>query len=459
MVERLAGLAHLAGRVRDGAVSPTELVQESLRRIEASHADLNAVVSVDADRALDEAAGHPRTGALAGLPLLVKDMARCRGSRTTFGSPLFVDAPPDEIDDIVVARLRAAGAIVVGRTNTPAFGHAPFTTNVVFGPTRNPWNLERSPGGSSGGSTAALIAGLAPLATASDGGGSVRIPSSCCGLVGYKPTMGAIGRNVLPRWLEFSTQGVAGRTVADVVHEANVTLGAAPGDWVSVPAGTVDPEPTMPRMVFTCRSFRADVDPVVEAAVVAAVQSLAADGVEVVEVDPPSDPGSVFDWFVMSSAELAQSLGDVRDQWEAFEPSLAAMLTFGEQVSAADYIAAQRRRHEIGARIDAVVGSDAVLVLPTLNVRSWAPEGPVPSDAGSVVDDPTIATNTPELNATGHPAVSVPVGFDEAGVPIGMQVVAPRFRDGLALGVAARLEQIRPWPTVAGGYEPFPGLS
>ena len=201
---------------------------------------------VRAEEALAEAAAHPRTGALAGLPLLVKDMARCAGMRTTMGSPLFADAPPDTVDDIVVARLRAAGAIVVGRSNSPAFGHAAFTTNALFGPTRNPWNPERSPGGSSGGSAAALAAGLTPLATTSDGGGSVRIPASCCGLVGYKPTMGAIGRNIVPRWLGFSTQGTTGRTVADVVLEASVTHGPAVGDVFSLPKGAASFQPVRP---------------------------------------------------------------------------------------------------------------------------------------------------------------------------------------------------------------------
>ena len=187
-------LAALAKAVRDGDLDPVDLVDESLRRIEASADVLNSVVAVRVDEARVEARQSSRHGALAGLPLLVKDVARCAGMRTTFGSALFADAPVDDVDDVVVARLRAAGAIVVGRTNSPAFGHAGFTANGLYGATTNPWNAERSPGGSSGGSAAALIAALAPLATTSDGGGSVRIPASCCGLVGYKTTMGAIGQ-------------------------------------------------------------------------------------------------------------------------------------------------------------------------------------------------------------------------------------------------------------------------
>jgi len=448
-------LERLAAAVRDGSVSPTDLVQESLRRIEASHDDLNAVVTLHGEEALAEAAAHPRTGALAGLPLLVKDMARCRGSRTTFGSRLFQDAPVDTVDDTVVARLRAAGAIVVGRTNSPAFGHAPSTVNLLFGATRNPWNRERSPGGSSGGSAAALIAGLTPLATTSDGGGSVRIPAAVCGLVGYKPTMGAIGRNVLPRWIEFSTQGTTGHSVADVVYEAGITHGAAAGDWVSLPKGTVDVTPTAPARVLACRTFRADVDPAIEAAYERTLAALEADGVVVERVAAPSNPDAVVDWFMMSTAELAQSLLEYRDRWDELDDSLREQVVFGASVSVDTYLSAQRRRHEVGARIDALIGDDAVLVLPTLNVQSWPPEGPPSSDAGAVVGDPTIATNTPELNATGHPAVSVPIGHDDAGVPIGLQVVAPRCRDGLALGLAATLERLQPWALAAPGYTTF----
>ena len=447
-------LEQLAQAVRDGAVSPVDLVEESFRRIDEANGALNAVVARRDDEVLTEAATHGRTGPLAGLPLLVKDMARCAGWTTTFGSSLYADAPPDEFDDIVVARLRAAGAIVVGRSNTPAFGHAPFTTNDVFGPTRNPWNLERSPGGSSGGSAAALAAGLVPLATTSDGGGSVRIPSSACGLVGWKPTMGAVGRNVLPRWLEFSTQGVAGHTVADVVLQARVIMGTAPGDWLSVPAGTAEVEPSAPARVLACRSFRAGVDPVVEAAYRSTLDALADGGIAIESVDAPSSSSDLMDWFVMAAAELAQSLGEYRDRWDGFEPSLRDQVLFGEAVTATDYLAAQRRRHELGARIDHLVGDDAVLALPTLNVQSWPPEGPVPVWLDSV-KDPTIATNTPELNASGHPAVSVPIGVDDVGVPFGLQIVGPRFRDGLALGLAQLLERVRPWPMVAPGYVPF----
>lgn len=447
--------AALAAAVREGRVDPVTLVEESLRRIEAHNGLLNAVTALRAEGALAEAAASPRRGALAGLPLLVKDLARCQGMVTTMGSTLFADAPPDDVDDVVVARLKAAGAIVIGRTNSPAFGHAPYTTNLLFGPSRNPWNPDRSPGGSSGGSAAALAAGLAPLATTSDGGGSVRIPASCCGLVGYKPTMGSIGRNVLPRWIEFSTQGASGSTVADVVLEASVTLGPAAGDFLSVPRRAVAFEPTRPQAVLATRSFRAGVDPVIDAAFEEVLHVLEGAGFPVRPVDPPVDRGVAAAWAKVASAELAESLEPFRSRWDELEPTLQYQLRYGAEVSAAEYVAAQRFRHEVTARFDDLLGDDFVLVVPTVNAASWPPEGPLPDRAGEVHDDAAIAVNTPELNFTGHPAVSVPLGRDAAGVPFGLQIVAPRFSDGLALGLAEVLEKERPWPLVAPGYTPF----
>ncbi|UDY34691.1 amidase [Dermatobacter hominis] len=449
-------LSELAHAVRSGTVTPLELVDEAIRRIEAGDGDIGAVVRLEAESARRAAADHDGAGALAGLPVLVKDMARCEGSVTTFGTTIHADAPPDDVDDAVVARLREAGAIVVGRTNSPAFGHAPFTTNLVFGATRNPWNTELSPGGSSGGSAAALAAGFVPIATTSDGGGSVRIPASLCGLVGLKPTTGSFGRNVLPRWIELSTQGVTGHTVADVTYQAEVVAGPAPGDWLSAPTAPGQFTPTRPARVLACRTFRADVDPVIEAAFEASLDALAASGLVVERIEAPCDGQSLIDWFFISSCELAHSLADERDRWDAFDDSLHEILRFGITVTTEDYLAATRRRHALGARIDDAIGAEGVLAVPTLNVQGWGPEGPTPSEAGSVEGDPTIGVNTPDLNLTGHPAVSVPMGVGDLGLPMGLQLVAPRWADGLALGVAEVLEQARPWPLLAPGYEPFP---
>lgn len=450
-------LRELATAVEQGRIDPVDLVNEAITRINDA-GELNAVVALYADEALESARRHPRTGPLAGLPFLVKDMARVKGHVTTAGSTLYADGPVDEVSDVVVERLEAAGAIILGRTNSPEFGATATTVNKVFGATRNPWNTERSSGGSSGGSAAALAAGLVPLATTSDGGGSVRGPAAACGLVGYKPSMGAIGRNVLPRWIHFSTQGTSGTSVADVITEASVTHGPARGDFLSLPKGSIDLTPRMPRRVIACRTYRADVDAEVEEAYERTLGALAADGVTVVRADAPSSNAAVWAWFVISTAELTQSLLHVRDRWTEMSDYVQAQLAFGEKVTAEQYVEAQRARHEFGARFDDLLGDDGVVVVPTANARSWPAEGPMASSAGSTENDTMIALNTTDANLTGHPAVSVPVGFDNHGVPVGFQVTAPRFGDCLALGIAERLEQIQPWQRVAHGYSEF-GLS
>jgi Asp-tRNA(Asn)/Glu-tRNA(Gln) amidotransferase A subunit family amidase len=453
-------LSELAGAVRDGKVSPRELVEESLRRIDEANPDLNAVIARRDDEARAEAdslSDERRAGPLAGVPLLVKDLSNVAGMRTTFGSPLSADAAPARTDSTIVARLRAAGAIVVGKTNTPAFGWTGYTDNQLFGATRNPWNTECSPGGSSGGSAAALAAALAPLATTTDGGGSVRIPASMCGLVGYKPSLGTIARDRAPNWITFSTSGATSATVADVVLEAEVLAGPNGGDINELPRGSVSFAATAPSRVVACRSFRADVEPAVDAAFTTTLAVLADDlGLAVEQVDDVfPDESLPLSWFVIGSAELAQALAAHEDRWDDFEPGLAGLLRFGKSVSLADYLAAQRTRYEAAATLEALLGADGVLVTPTLNVTSWSPTGPLPDCAGAVTGDPSIAVNTLELNFTGHPGVSVPMGRSPEGVPIGLQVAAPRFRDELALGVAAQLEQAQPWPLTAPGYEPF----
>jgi Asp-tRNA(Asn)/Glu-tRNA(Gln) amidotransferase A subunit family amidase len=446
-------LNELAAHVRSGSIDPLDLVNESLRRIEAS-AELNAVVAVYADEARAAAQAHNRVGALAGLPLLVKDMARVKGHVTTSGSLLYADAAPDPIDDTVVARLRAEGAIIIGRTNSPEFGATAYTSNKLFGATRNPWNPEKSPGGSSGGSTAALAAGLSPLATTSDGGGSVRGPAASCGLVGYKPTMGGIGRNVLPRWIEFSTQGTTAAQVSDVLLQADIALGAARGDFLSVPRSGIHLEPHMPSKVLACRTFRSDIDPDIEANFERTLDALAASGVVVERIDAPTDNDTIWNWFVISTAELTQSLRHEEHRWDQLSDYVQDQLRFGSRVTIDEYIAAQRKRHEVSARFDDAMGDNAVIVTPTTNARAWPAIGPLPSFAGST-NDPMITLNTPDNNFTGHPAVSVPMGLDDHGVPCGIQITAPRFVDGLALGLAEHIEKIQPWPLVAPGYSSF----
>ncbi len=447
-------LEELAAAVRSAELDPLVLVNEAYDRIERHNPDLNAVVSLKPrEEALAEARSHDRHGKVAGLPLLVKDMARAKGFRTTFGCSLFADAPIDTQDDIYVARLRDEGAIIIGKTTTPAFGHTGFTSNLVFGATGNPWNLDRSPGGSSGGSAAALIAGLTPMATTSDGGGSTRGPASACGLVGYKPSMGAIGRNFTPRWLNYSTMGVSGRTVADCNYEARIVLGAARGDVLSLPTGSIDLSLVRPTKAIIVRTLRAEVEPHIEAAMDELSAQLSSVGIAVEHVPSPVDPEAVvLAWFGSSAAELSQSLSPYREQWGELDPSLGFQLEYGTRVSAAEYIEAQRLRYEVAGRFDDLLTPGTVMITPTVNTESWLKDGPLPTAANGVTSA-GISMNTMDFNFTGHPAISVPLGHDQFNDPFGAQIIAPRFADGLAFGMAAVIEHHRGWQTVAPGYE------
>ena len=231
---RRVSVIALAEDVRAGRTGARELVTHALERIDALNATVNAFVALDESTALEQAAqidemvaAGSDPGPLAGIPIGVKDLEDAAGFVTTHGSPVFAGGAAATADSSLVARLKAAGCIVVGKTNTPELGWKGDTDNTVFGPTHNPWNLDHSPGGSSGGSAAAIASGMVPLATGSDGGGSIRIPSSCCGLSGVKPSLGRVpsGGAEPPDWQNLSTKGPMARRLADVVAALDVVVG------------------------------------------------------------------------------------------------------------------------------------------------------------------------------------------------------------------------------------------
>ena len=240
---RALSVTGLAQEVRAGERSAASLVEHALDQIAQHNPQLNAFVSVDEEQARGHAEDIDRKvaagvdpGPLAGIPLGVKDLEDAVGYVTTHGSPAFADGPASVSNSPLVARLVAAGCVVVGKTNTPELGWTSDTDNRVFGPTLNPWNLDHSPGGSSGGSAAAIASGMVPLATGSDGGGSIRIPSSCCGLSGMKPSLGRVpsGGAEAPDWHHLSTRGPMARRLADVVAALDVVVGPDPTDLRSL---------------------------------------------------------------------------------------------------------------------------------------------------------------------------------------------------------------------------------
>jgi Asp-tRNA(Asn)/Glu-tRNA(Gln) amidotransferase A subunit family amidase len=460
-------LHELAEAVRTKRVSSRELVERALERIERDDPPLNAVVRVRADEALEEAAALDESvargrdvGPLSGIPFLVKDIEDLAGLPTTFGSLLFADAPPAERDGLVPGRLRAAGAIPIGKTNTPEFAVEGFTANRLWGTTANPWSRAWSPGGSSGGSGAAVAAGLAPIATATDGGGSIRIPAAFCGLVGLKPTNGVVGRSPIPDWIDLSTDGPFATTVADLRLLLELAAGPVAGDPSALPTWSPGPG-GMPARVLAAPRFTPwgplpdEVASNFDASLRRLEDTL---GVAIDRLEPESifrtgNPDT--DWFVICATEHVSKLGRalVEAGLERMHPAVRSFLEDGLATSLDEYLAARRRRFGYVRELDELLGGDAVIATPTLASTGWTVDGWMPGPDRRGV--PAEVYNTAVQNITGHPAISLPAGVCSNGVPFGLQLTAPRFRDDLLLDAAAAWERAQPWPLVAPGYEPF----
>jgi Asp-tRNA(Asn)/Glu-tRNA(Gln) amidotransferase A subunit family amidase len=460
-------LARLAQAVRERTVSAAELTRTALDRIERLNPDLNAVTEVWAEEALaqaekvDERGGD---GPLAGLPLLVKDNADVAGKLTSYASRTMLDRPPAERSEVTVERLVAAGAIPIGRTNLPEFAFQGYTDSKLFGPARNPWGLEWSPGGSSGGSGAALAAGLAPIATAGDGGGSIRTPAAFCGLAGLKPTHGLIGRRPIPSWMDYSTQGPLSAAIEDVRLLLHVMRGPAEGDPTAAPSWQYGGG--MPRRVLATPRTRdvgplpADVEEPFRAALAVLRDDLGFDVEEIATAAlfPSVDfngSGSRDDWYATAAAEELIWLGRgwVEQHLDEFSHDFRITMEYALRLTLDDYLEVRQHRFAYAADLDRLLGDDTVLVTPTNGYAGWRPDGALPG-----TDRPAMAEgyNTGEFNMSGHPALSVPAGLSANRIPFGLQIAGPRYRDDLVLELGAAWEQARPWPAVAPGYEPFP---
>jgi amidase len=462
LLTRPAG--ELARLVREGEVSSRELTDASLRRIDELEADLNAFVHLDPDGALAAAdrmvPGDSRP--FAGVPIAIKDTAPVAGMPHRVGSDIFGDYVADR-DAFVVRRLREAGFVIVGKTNLPEFGILPVTEPRRFGPTRNPWDPERTPGGSSGGAAAAVAAGMVPLAHGSDGGGSIRIPAACCGLVGLKPSRGRVSRGP-DQGDDFLVQdGMLTRTVAETAELLDVIAGYEPGDatWAPPPkepfARQAARDPGRLRIGFTTVPAIdvAAVDPLCERAVRDAAALLESLGHEVQEVDPPwrgqdllrvftlvfGTPVALGIWFGAQAtgrepaAELVEPLS-----WTIWEGVRAR--------SSLDYLRARTRLAAASREIVALWRDYDAVVTPALARR------PVRiGEIDACSDEPwedfrrsgEFTPYTAIFNVTGQPAVSLPLFHGEDGLPLAVQVAGPPAGEGPLLALAAQLEAARPW--------------
>lgn len=448
----------LARRIRRREVSPVEVVSAVLDRIERLDPRLNAFCTrmdrqarADAQRAEDAVLRSEDLGPLHGVPVSVKDNIYVKDCRTTFGSKL-LESDVTLFDAPLVERLRAAGAILIGRTNSPEFGWKGVTDNRVFGTTRNPWNLDLTPGGSSGGAAAAVASGLGPIGIGTDGGGSLRIPASFCGLVGHKPSFGRV-----PTWPGVSVGnlrhlGGITRTVTDTALLLNVIAGPDERDAGSLPAEKVDYVSELTRGSDGARIAvspdlgYATLHPDVAAHFENGVRALDETGavVERVELDW-TDPYEC--WKVFFYGAAASRLGrGITEHGGLLDPGLRKAVEAAVQLSGLDFSDALIARDEFWQRVRTLFESYDLLVTPTLAV----PPFPVDQDNA----EPLTAEPQGELqwtqftypfNLTGQPAVSVPCGWTESGLPIGMQIVGRRFDDATVLRAARAFEMARPW--------------
>ena len=466
-MDELAGMDATAQAelVRSGQVTPLELVDAALTRIERVNPTLNAVIHLRAERARQEAAGPLPDGPLRGVPVLLKDLgARSAGDPYHCGAGFLARAGyRADHDSALVTRLRQAGCVIVGRTNVPEFGSTITTEPVAYGPTRNPWNPAHSAGGSSGGSAAAVASGMVALAHGNDGGGSIRIPASECGLVGLKPTRARVSQapDVGQSWDGATVDGVLSRTVRDTAAALDVLAGAEPGDPYPAPPLTrplreeVGADPGRLRIGVLGHPLQPGVtaDPDGSAAVAAAAALLGSLGHDVTEEHPAAlgeaEFSSHFVNLVAASlasdlavwaTELGRPIGD--DEVEAGNAVFAAIgrsLDAGRYLVTLEWFGRWRRRM-------AAWWADGfdVLVTPVLN-------GPPPPIGW--LSDPAEGTSrvigllqyTAQFNVTGQPAVSLPLHWTADGLPIGVQLVGAFGREDLLVRLAAQLEQAAPW--------------
>ncbi len=449
-------VADIAQRVRSGEQSAREVTEHAISRIEALNPTLNAFVAWDGERALEQAdaldaarAAGNDLGPLAGVPVGVKDLEAVEGFVTSFGSALHVGDSPAAADCVHVARLRAAGAVIMGKTNTPEYGHKGATDNVPFGQTVNPWSADHSPGGSSGGTGAAIASGMVPLGTGSDGGGSIRIPASLCGLSGLKTSTARvpISGQAMPGSGLLSTNGPMGRTAMDSAVALNAVVGHDGRDPLSLPhpgeswADAVR-QRELPAAVIWSPTFGfADVDTEILAGCQAAVDALEAAGTQVIHLDEifPADP--VGEWIVLWAVSRFKAQGHLlgTEGWDQLSETIQPQIEMGAGITGEQYARAQDACYRLNWLVEDAL-DQAPLVLSPTN----AGQAPRLGEDGTVNGEAAVGwvRFTYGINMTRHPAGTVCAGLTPVGTPIGLQVIGRHHREGDVLAAMACLEDV-----------------
>lgn len=466
-------LAHLdataqADLVRSGAVSPLELVDAAIARVERVNPELNAVIIERFDRARAEAAGDLPDGPFRGVPIVVKDLdGALKGEPAHLGNRLLQEmGHVADHDTYLFERLRGSGMVVIGKTNTPEFGLLPTTEPLAHGATRNPWDPEFSPGGSSGGSAAAVAAGMVPVGHAGDGGGSIRIPASHCGLYGLKPSRGrsSLGPDVGEAWAGLVVRHVVTRSVRDSAAVLDVVAGRMPGDPYSAPPPArpfldevgADPGRLRIGLCTEAPTGLAEVDPACVAAAEDAARLLESLG-HVVEPARPAafdEPGLLESFtavlvtgVVFDVNRLAEVAGRPITH-EDVEPLTWLQYEMGLATTAGQYLEALHVAHAWSRKVAEFWQSYDLLLSPVC-----AEPPPRLGDVHGTADDPfralargvPFAAFTGPFNVTGQPAVSLPLFWSDSGLPIGVQLAADADREDLLIRISAQVEQARPW--------------
>ena len=451
----------LAALIRARKLSPLELLYAVLERIGALDPSVHAFITLDAVQA--EVAAREceaavmrgdRLGPLHGIPVSVKDLDPVAGVRLTYGSK-FYESNVAAADSVAVARLRGAGAVLIGKTNTPAFGHKDMCDNLLMPATRNPWNLGRTSGASSGGAAAAVASGFGPLAHGSDGAGSIRIPSALCGIFGLKPSHGRVPHwPATDQWAARSHTGPLARTVRDAALMLGVMAGPDPRDPLSIDSPPEDYLAACDgrglgglRVAWSADLGYAPVAPEVRRLTASAARLFEELGCHVEEANPRWDhPGR---WHaVLYRAGIAGRLAPLagqRPEW--IDSSLAAVIELGQAVTARELLDAQASRTRFYEQATSFMNGYDLLLTPAMSCGAWSYKQPPAEIDGTPVQQ-VAGGRWPLMypfNLTGWPTASVPCGFTSEGLPVALQIVAPWHQDARCLRAAAAFETAQPW--------------
>ena len=461
---RKTTVIELAAQVRGKVLSATELTRQALDNIDRLDGEINSFCAVNAEQAIAQASAVDVAIArgeylpLAGIPIGVKDLEDAEGFVTTYGSAMHTNDDVATSDSELVRRLRAAGCVVLGKTNTPEFGHKGKTDNIPFGATRNPWNLAYTPGGSSGGSSAAIAAGIIPLATGSDGGGSIRIPSAICGLSGIKTSQGRIPNGGInpPGSGVLTVKGPMARTTLDTAYVLDHTVGELKTDIFALPDKTENwfegvQAASLPKTVIWSPTMGfADVDKEILTRCEQAISKLQQAGVNVIENDAIWTEDPVREWLVFWTCARARAQQHLKgtDSWEQIDPQLRVMIEMGmNKMSGPDYASAIDACHRMNYQLETAFAQAPLILTP-------ATCGHTPKlDADGVVnglETPSWVAFTMGINMTRNPAGVVPIDTTAAGLPIALQVIGRQREDLSVLQAMHAMEGVFQFDQLAG---------